>query len=130
MVPVIGDSISFALLHRASQQPALIESWPCVADPSVAARLASLEQQQQLDYGLAQKLYDNVFRYSESKITRSTNKELKGRLQAAYGKAVKGEVAFVHQIGALDFLRNQLYCMFICTFERIYDTRNNEVLSG
>ena len=68
----------------------------------MAARLASLKQQKQLDHGLAQKLYDTVFRYSKSKITESTNKKLKGRLQAAY--AVKVKVTIVRQIGALDFM--------------------------
>ncbi|KAL0030869.1 hypothetical protein WJX77_010724 [Trebouxia sp. C0004] len=62
------------------------------ADPDLTARIAYLEQQRQLDDGLARKLYDNVFRYSESKISKSTNRKLKGRLKAAYGKTVQGKL--------------------------------------
>ncbi|DBA99022.1 TPA: hypothetical protein ACH3X1_014292 [Trebouxia sp. C0004] len=63
-----------------------------VADPDLIARIADLEEQRQLDDGLARKLYDNVFRYSESKISNSTNRKLKGRLKAAYGKTVQGKL--------------------------------------
>ncbi|DBA77191.1 TPA: hypothetical protein ACH3X1_009765 [Trebouxia sp. C0004] len=36
-------------------------------DPDLTARIPYLEEQRQLDDGLARKLYDNVFRYSESR---------------------------------------------------------------
>ena len=69
----------------------------CIADPDLAARIAFLEEQRQLDGGLARKLYDQVFRYSESKISKSTNRKLKGRLKAAYGKSVQGKLAVVEK---------------------------------
>ncbi|KAL0018172.1 hypothetical protein WJX77_001571 [Trebouxia sp. C0004] len=62
------------------------------SDPDLIARIADLEEQRQLDDGLARRLYDIVFRYSESKISKSTNRKLKGRLKAAYGKTVQGKL--------------------------------------
>lgn len=67
----------------------------CVADPDFTARLAYLEERRWLDDGLARKLYDYVFRFSESNISKSTNRKLKGRLKAAYGKTVQGKLAMV-----------------------------------
>ena len=69
----------------------------CIVDPDLIARIAYLEEQRRLDDGLARKLYDNVFRYSESKISNSTNRKLKGRLKAAYGKTVQGKLAMVQK---------------------------------
>ena len=69
----------------------------CVADADLIAQIAYLEEQRQLDDGLARKLYDNVFHYSESKISNSTNRKLKGRLEAAYGKTVQGKLAMVQK---------------------------------
>ena len=69
----------------------------CIADPDLAARIAFLEEQRQLDDGLARKLYDQVFRYSESKISKSTNRRLEGCLKAAYRKTVQGKLAVVHK---------------------------------
>ena len=61
----------------------------------------ALEEQQQLDGGLARKLYDRVFRYSESKISKSINRKFKGRLKAAYGKTVQGKPAIMQSRGML-----------------------------
>ena len=73
----------------------------CIADSDLTARIAVLEEQQQLDGGLARKLYDRVFRYSESKISKSINRKFKGRLKAAYGKTVQGKPAIMQSRGML-----------------------------
>lgn len=69
----------------------------CIADPHLIAKIADLEKQQQLDGGLARKLYDTVFRYSESKISKSTNRKLRKRLKKTYGNTGEGKLAmYVH----------------------------------
>ncbi|DBA96038.1 TPA: hypothetical protein ACH3X1_001539 [Trebouxia sp. C0004] len=90
--------VAFELIqtHKPVWEIAVCTSEYC--QHAYMSKRAYLEEQRQLDDGLARKLYDNVFCYSESKISKSTNRKLKGRLKAAYGRTVQGfKLSFTHR---------------------------------